>query len=231
MKIEYGPRESSGIDRPAPRERIAGEHTEPRDMVNIGGVLNQPEGLLSLAQALKATATPAKSAELAKKILNTPEITLRSDLPSGNPPRGSDSLTNIVDTSEGKPALRSDYGTAPGGSVPLDKRMLNGMLELHDKYGFSVRISSIAGGSHSKNSFHYSGTAFDIDRINDIEVSKKDGLHDKVMAALKKLGAIEILGPGNANHDHHIHVAWSRADGNDEPPNEQDQLAKYEDGY
>jgi hypothetical protein len=163
-----------------------------------------------MARVLNAPQESPSSAELAKSILNTPGISLWNTLPSGNPPKGSDSLTNMQDTAEGRPAHRSDYGTAPGGTVPLGADMLEGMLRLHDEHGYSFDVSTIAGGSHSKRSRHYAGVAFDISTVNGVQVAKDDGVHDRVMAALREMGATEVLGPGNAGHDHHIHAAWPR---------------------
>jgi hypothetical protein len=202
----------------------------PRDCAALGEKRDVSRATMSLAQALRATANSPTSAELAKTILSTPAITLDSTLPSGHPPEGADALSNIKDTADGKPAHRSDYGTAPGGTVHLDERMLNGMLRLNDEYGYNIEISTIAGGSHSKHSYHYAGTAFDIMAINGVEVSKDDGLHDKVMAALKKLGAIEILGPGHAGHDHHIHTAWPNPSSDDAKPPDSGQDNEGQDG-
>ena len=72
---------------------------------------------------------------------------------------------NLVDTAAGKRAARSCYGTAPCGTVALSPTMLQALLEITKAN--VVRVSEIAGGSHSSSSsLHYQGTAFDIDLIN-----------------------------------------------------------------
>ena len=72
---------------------------------------------------------------------------------------------NLVDTAAGKRAARLCYGTAPCGTVALSPTMLQALLEITKAN--VVRVSEIAGGSHSSSSsLHYQGTAFDIDLIN-----------------------------------------------------------------
>ncbi|HEX6293499.1 MAG TPA: peptidoglycan-binding protein [Herpetosiphonaceae bacterium] len=117
---------------------------------------------------------------------------------------------NIDDTAAGRAARRSSYGNAPGGSVFLDTRMLCGMLRLATDYGFTFRVTEIAGGSHSRNSRHYAGIAFDIDRINGMAVSANNPHVRAFMDRCRQLGAQEVLGPGDAGHATHIHCGWSR---------------------
>lgn len=148
--------------------------------------------------------------KLGTEILATPDIILRTDLPSGMDPKGADPHSNIEQAAAGKPSQRSDYENAPGGTVLLDTRMLNGMLELHNTNGYQMEITAICGGSHSKNSRHYAGLGFDIWKINGVEVDANDPFHADVMKAVRELGATEVLGPGNAGHDHHVHAAWPR---------------------
>jgi hypothetical protein len=104
--------------------------------------------------------------------------------------------------------MRSHYENAPGGSVYLNTRMLDGMLKLARSY--DMRVTSIAGGSHSPDSRHYAGIAFDIDEINGIRVSKSNPYYQSVMQKCRDLGATEVLGPGNKGHDTHVHCAWPR---------------------
>ncbi|WP_206073665.1 hypothetical protein, partial [Mesorhizobium sophorae] len=115
---------------------------------------------------------------------------------------------NIVDTSVDQPAARSSYGTAPGGTVRLAPPMLQGLLTLADEYTLS--ISELCGGEHSKNSRHYAGCAADIVSVNGQAVSGKN----RYVAALRKrcreLGATEILGPGDSGHSYHVHAGWPR---------------------
>ena len=121
---------------------------------------------------------------------------------------GADALSNVRDTAAGRRAKRSRYGRAPGGSVLLSQRMLRGILELSKKY--SLRITSIAGGSHSSRSRHYSGIAFDVDTINGRRVSRSHPKFRQFMAEARRLGATEVLGPGSRGHSGHVHVAWPR---------------------
>ena len=115
---------------------------------------------------------------------------------------------NIVDTAADKKAERSDYGNAPGGSVYLRTNMLRGMLELAKTY--SYRVTEIAGGSHSSDSRHYLGVAFDVDQINGQEVSASNPDYHAFMQHCRDLGATEVLGPGDEGHAAHVHCAWPR---------------------
>ncbi len=152
------------------------------------------------------TAT-SPTADLARQILGNGRITLATTHSSGY----SDNATarqNTIDTANGQLAARSSYGTAPGGRVALDGRMLRGILALSNSYTFEV--SEIAGGSHSSSSLHYAGVAFDAPRINGTAVSASHPAYRAFMQRCRDLGAIEVLGPGNTGHANHIHCAWSR---------------------
>jgi hypothetical protein len=115
---------------------------------------------------------------------------------------------NIQDTADGRDAALSSYGTAPGGTVALDTRLLEGLLSLADDYTFSV--SELAGGSHSRNSRHYVGVAADITDVNGQAVSASHPDVTAFMQRCRTLGATEVLGPGDPNHDAHVHCAWPR---------------------
>jgi hypothetical protein len=86
--------------------------------------------------------------------------------------------------------------------------MLQGLLTLAENHTF--RVSEIAGGEHSERSAHYGGTAVDIDMIDGRVVSATHPTVRAFIARARALGAVEILGPGNAGHDHHVHLAWRR---------------------
>lgn len=116
---------------------------------------------------------------------------------------------NIIDTANGKRALTSPWGDKPNRRVALDPRMLNGLLKLRTRYGYRLSVSEIVGGDHSGNSRHYAGIAFDITHINGRHVGS-GAPHKQLMADCKKLGAQEVLGPGNAGHSRHVHCGWSR---------------------
>jgi len=85
------------------------------------------------------------------------------------------------------------------------------MLYLADTKGYSYRITSIAGGSHSRNSRHYVGTAFDVDMINGRKVRYGNPYFKAFLSACRAKGATEALGPGDRGHSTHAHVAWPRS--------------------
>lgn len=122
---------------------------------------------------------------------------------------GASSWDNIVATSSGVRARRSYYGNAPGGSVTLDARMLTAMKILA-KEGYTFRVTSIAGGSHSRTSRHYAGLAFDVDMINGRKVGYGNPYWRQFLRRCRQLGATETLGPGDKGHSTHTHAAWPR---------------------
>lgn len=146
---------------------------------------------------------------LAQQILDHDHILLWPHSPiSSNSSDGADAHSNVSDTADGGAASRSNYTNAPGGSVNLDPRMLDGMLKLANTY--DMRITAIAGGSHSSNSRHYAGIAFDIDEINGVHVTKSNPYYRNLMQKCRDLGATEVFGPGDKDHDTHVHCAWPR---------------------
>jgi hypothetical protein len=142
--------------------------------------------------------------ELANQILVNQRISLATTHVSGHADTAS-SQQNIRDTAAGEQASRSSYGTAPGGHINLDRRLLRGLLRLTTT--FSFRVSELAGGEHTARSPHYDGRAADIDMINGRKVAANNpNVHDFRQAA-QALGAF-TLGPGDANHDRHVHISW-----------------------
>ncbi|MEZ4458372.1 MAG: hypothetical protein R3E66_01325 [bacterium] len=121
---------------------------------------------------------------------------------------GADSLSNMRAMAQKGTAKNSCYGNAPCGRVKLDARMLQAMVILRQVNGYSFRVTSIAGGSHSAGSRHYRGVAFDVDTINGRSVSGNRTLARQFMQACRDLGATEVLGPGNRGHSGHVHCAW-----------------------
>jgi peptidoglycan hydrolase-like protein with peptidoglycan-binding domain len=151
----------------------------------------------------------ASRAKLASQILDSPRIELWPFSPTGGSSSdGADAFSNISDTAQWRAAKRSNYGNAPGGSVYLDMRLLNGILGLSKTYG--IAITSIAGGSHSVDSLHYAGIACDVGAINDIGVSLANPYVAAFMQKCRALGATQILGPGSEGHDRHVHMVWPR---------------------
>lgn len=158
--------------------------------------------------AAEAGTTADSRAALAKKILNTRGITLATVHPGGRH-AASTARQNIVDTANGKGALTSPWSDKPNRRVLLDTRMLNGMLKLRTQHNYRISVSEIVGGDHSTNSRHYAGLAVDINYINGRHVGS-GAAHRALMAACKRLGASEVLGPGDRGHSRHVHCAWPR---------------------
>ena len=184
---------------------IVGPQTE---QALIAAGVGNPPGM----GAPSVTPSPASTAsrrQLAQRILNHPNIALWAYSPTdSNSTDGADALSNIRDTAAGRAAKRSSYENAPGGSVYLDTRMLDGLLKLAKVY--RVQITSIAGGSHSPTSRHYAGIAFDVNVINGVHVTSSNPYYQALMQLSRTLGATEVLGPGYPGHDTHVHCAWPR---------------------
>jgi hypothetical protein len=145
-------------------------------------------------------------AALANRILNSPKIVLARKH-AQTPDDDATAYLNIVDTAAGRMAHRSSYQTAPGGHVALDCAMLAGVLALAEDHSFSV--SEFCGGEHSSNSRHYAGCAVDINTIDGRPVRSSDTV-TAFQAQCRKLGATEVLGPGDPGHSTHVHAAWPR---------------------
>lgn len=154
-----------------------------------------------------AAASPEMPAELAARVLASTAITLSTGHVSGRVD-DANARQNIVDTAAGNPARRSSYENAPGGTVHLDRRLLSGVLRIAEEHTFA--INELCGGSHSPNSRHYAGIAFDVGIIDGQRVKLGHPSVRAFMGLCRSLGATEVLGPGNAGHAHHVHVAWPR---------------------
>jgi hypothetical protein len=144
---------------------------------------------------------------LANGVLNNANITLATTHVSKTVDNAN-ARQNIVDTSNGVDASRSRYGNAPGGTVKLDIQMLTGLLKLAETYTLSV--SELAGGSHAAGSRHYDGVTVDVNFINGRHVGATHPDLANFKQACRDLGATEVLGPGNAGHDTHVHCAWPK---------------------
>jgi peptidoglycan hydrolase-like protein with peptidoglycan-binding domain len=157
--------------------------------------------------ALTASATATSRASLARAIINNSRISLATVHSSGVSDNAN-ARQNMLDTANGGAAHRSTYGTAPGGTVFLSTAMLKGMTTLSQSWSFGV--SEICGGSHSSNSRHYAGVAFDVSTINGSHVSASHPSQQAFRNKCSALGATEVLGPGDAGHSTHIHAGWPR---------------------
>ncbi len=147
------------------------------------------------------------SQRAARLILSNPRIDLLSTHVSGRTDNAT-AKANIQYVAAGHSARRSSYGTAPGGEVALDPRMLGTMVNLASR-GFSYRVTEVAGGSHSRNSLHYRGSAFDVDKINDMEISYGNPHIKQFLGLCRGYGAKQLLGPGDRGHSTHIHAGWA----------------------
>ncbi|MFD8595928.1 peptidoglycan-binding protein [Kitasatospora sp. NPDC059646] len=164
---------------------------------------------LAAAPGLRIT---GNRAELAQQIVRRPGITA-DDFHSGHKGQDPESSarSNLRDTAAGKSALTSRYGDAHGKRVDLDTDMLRGLLQLNANHGFRLNITELAGGDHSKTSWHYAGTTFDVNEINGVHVAmsgKGRELAERLQSACTFLGATQVLGPGDRNHDTHVHCGW-----------------------
>jgi|GEM_PF-1257053 len=148
---------------------------------------------------------------LAKRILERSRIELNTILPSGERERlPADSYSNMRDAVMGT-SRTSCYGNANCTDVYLDETLLQTMLMIEQRHGYGYSVTTIAGGSHSSRSRHYSGIAFDANYINGNKISfNTRTLNRQFMDLCRSYGATEVLGPGDAGHSGHIHCAWPR---------------------
>ena len=146
---------------------------------------------------------------MAQEILHHPNIKLMRGHVSGKVDTAT-AYHNISSTARGYSSRCSYYGRAPGGYTQLDTRMLKTMLYIANKKDWTYHVTELAGGSHSRNSRHYAGLAFDVDRINGVKVNWKNPYYRKFMSICRARGATEVLGPGDRGHNSHVHVAWPR---------------------
>ncbi|WP_275791445.1 chitosanase [Pararhizobium gei] len=160
----------------------------------------------SASETSRRRVDDASPEALAEKILNNPNIRLASAHVSGVDDNAT-AHQNIVDTANGLSASRSSYGTAPGGTVALDPRMLQGLLSLAEEFAFDV--SELCGGEHSRASRHYRGVTADVNVINGRHVCSAHPEQTEFRRKCAALGATQVLGPGDNGHSNHIHAAWS----------------------
>ena len=62
-------------------------------------------------------------------------------------------------------------------------------------------MNELAGGSHSRRSWHYQGTAVDL------QVREGDPW-EFWLRECRERGAVEALGPGDPGHNRHVHCAF-----------------------
>jgi hypothetical protein len=186
------------------RAAAAGEAAEPEEWCETEPPAFAEAGPAAMPEraAARTAETPA---QLADRILEHPNIGLATKHPSGRRDNAT-ARQNIIDTAAGQPARRSAYGNAPGGTVRLDPDLLRGLLALAETYRF--HISELCGGSHSRNSRHYSGTTADITYIDGEHVGPSHPDQAAFRRLCRNLGAVQVFGPGDRDHSTHIHAAW-----------------------
>jgi len=131
---------------------------------------------------------------------------------TGPDAEGSSALDNIRDHVAGLPARRSARGHLGATRVYLHPRMVSSMAKLLSLLGHYY-VSSIAGGLHSANSYHYDGNAIDVAGVGGQWIAG-DSVHAReLMRLCVALGATEVLGPSSsvpgayydASHWDHVH--------------------------
>jgi hypothetical protein len=116
---------------------------------------------------------------------------------------------NIVDQANGLPAKTSTFSHVGVTNVNLDRNMLKSMIYLEVFDGFSYEVTALAGSRHgSMNSRHYVGKALDVDKIYGVPVNASNPYYTAFENACFLYGATLVLGPGDPDHNTHIHCQW-----------------------
>ncbi|WP_018501181.1 hypothetical protein [Parafrankia discariae] len=137
------------------------------------------------------TIPPANRVQAANQVLGRSTITLATVHVSGVRDTAT-ARQNVLDTSRGRPATRSAYGGAPGGTVDLSGTVLRALVDIGGRW--SVRVSEFAGGAHTGgSSYHYRGLAFDIDSAS----GGFSSVRDRCLQLGASYAAVE-----NGNHTH-----------------------------
>ncbi|MDP3927863.1 MAG: RHS repeat-associated core domain-containing protein, partial [Bacteroidota bacterium] len=127
--------------------------------------------------------------EAAKKLKNSKRVEFFEIHPNKHTPNDkANASDNIRDAANGKPVYRSNYENAKGGTVELNPKLLLGLLELSEKYKFSVQ--ELAGGSHKIGSEHYNGNSVDINWLNGEHVNANHPDAKQFIKDAEKLGFI-----------------------------------------
>lgn len=116
---------------------------------------------------------------------------------------------DLMDLAYGHWAHRSSYGTAPGGSTPVDIRLLRALRAIGQKG--AVTVSEVAGGTHAAGSAHYAGKAMDIRIVNGVHVAPGSS-YGWVVDTCRAYGATHLYYPAYdpvGGHSNHVHCDWS----------------------
>lgn len=144
---------------------------------------------------------------LAQDVLGDRRITL-ARAHAGGTRDPATAYADLVELAAGRPARRSTYGGAPGGTTPVDIRVLRAMRLLSRSATFTV--SEVAGGSHAGRSAHYRGMALDITVVNGRRVGRGSG-HAVAVRACQAAGATAVWSPSYdpyGGHADHVHCDW-----------------------
>src|SRR5436190_19874376 len=176
-------------------------------------------GLMTLVSATTASAVSAADrVALAIKIRDSGSISLYTTHCCDPADSASTARQNIVDTANGGKAATSPYSHVGRTYTWLDPRVLDVMNRLVDTYGYTYGVTEIVGGLHTSGSYHYSGRAFDVYSINGVGVTSSNPYYRTFMSRCSAMGADQVLGPGDPDHDTHVHVGFSDNGGNVAPP-------------
>jgi hypothetical protein len=146
-------------------------------------------------------------ASVAADILRNTRITLATAHESGVSD-GATAKGDVLALAAGRPAPRSAYQNAPGGSTPVDIRLLRALRTLGSKA--RVMVSEIAGGSHAVGSSHYRGEAMDITVVNGVSIAG-GGSYSLVASVCRSAGASVVYDPAYdpyGGHGNHVHCQW-----------------------
>ena len=161
-------------------------------------------GVIPVLLATGTTPTAPSLRDLARRILAEGRITLATshlDPRGDDPPDGATAHDNITDTAAGRPAHRSAYGDADGGTVTLNATMLQSLL--NRAAALTFHVYEIAGGPTSPHSRHARGAAFDVDTIDGQPVLGLSDNERRFMDGCRADGATEVRYEGL-----HIHCGF-----------------------
>jgi hypothetical protein len=116
---------------------------------------------------------------------------------------------NILDQANGLPAKTSTFSHVGATNVDLDPNMLKAMIYMNVWDGYTYRVTALAGSRHgSQNSAHYRGKALDVDQIFGVQVNAANPYWTALKNSCLLYGATVVLGPGDPDHDTHVHCQW-----------------------
>lgn len=151
---------------------------------------------------------PENAADVAADILHNHRITL-ADVHESGVADAATALQNVRDVAAGRPARRSAYQNAPGGTTRLNLGLLRAIRAMGAR--LTITVSEIAGGSHAVDSGHYAGRAVDVTVVDGRSVAA-GASYGAVVSICRANGATTIFDPGYdpyGGHGNHVHCGWS----------------------